>query len=181
MEWIFLYPNINNMKKTLKILWIGILVILVVIVLVFLFRKWKIKQSTDIFLDELQPYQERWKLNQVSWLYRISSYWQTSYWFQTIEKSDFDPYAYMRGDFEAANLWSFYASNWETTIEDNPRIKDLEKYWDDICFNLKFSEWELIDWSIVDTETKKDLWKLTDKEIWERYKVSPYYHPISKD
>lgn len=166
------------MKKALKIFWISVWITLLVIVLLFFFKIWRVKHAAHNFLNTLQPYQEQWKLNQVSWLYRISSWWRTTLWFTTVSWSDFDSYAYMQWDYENANLASFYASNWEANMNDYPWLKGFEKYLDSIYLNFTFSWWELVDWSIVDKETNEDLWKLTIDEISNMYEISDWYIPL---
>ena len=166
-------PKKNKLKKVLFIiLWILGVLFLIRLAFVFLFIKWisnfvEQMSSTNISVD------------QKDWLYKFNgrgNHNGVAYYMLTPVNAN---KIIVWDDVFKASYDDSLQNTITLSIEDYDWIDGIYNFKSYIYLDLNFSSWKIINWSIIDGKTEKNLWQLSADELNQLYNFEAKY-PIKE-
>lgn len=179
----------NKPKKTSKvkkvifiILWVLWGLFLIGLAIIFLFIRWISNISEKLYESASTS---NIKLDQVDGIYEFK------WWYSRVNGVANYGLALLDDEMKKIThtIWDDDVTlTWEQNVSENDISLSTADYdWIDglydfsanIYLDLKFSEWKIIDWDIVDGKSKKKLWHLSIEELNEMYSFEAKY-PIKE-
>ena len=163
----------SKLRKILFIiLWVFWVLFLLRLAIVFLFLKWLSNLAEKMGSTNISMEQE-------DWLYEFNGHWRhnwiDSYMLTPVNSNEiviWDDTFEMSYDDSFQNMINL-------STKDYSWIEGMYNFDPYIYLDLKFSEWKIMDWSIVDIKTKKNLWQLNFDELNQIYNFEAKY-PIKE-
>ena len=163
----------SKLRKILFIiLWVFWVLFLLRLAIVFLFLKWLSNLAEKMGSTNISMEQE-------DWLYEFNGHWRhnwiDSYMLTPVNSNEiviWDDTFEMSYDDSFQNMINL-------STKDYSWIEGMYNFDPYIYLDLKFSEWKIMDWSIVDIKTKKNLWQLNFDELNQMYNFEAKY-PIKE-